>query len=153
MVDSSSRVRELAAEANAWLGRTKRGDEKIVTIKDGAPEWVSDLCHHAHGKMMPDDWRFSFVEDALTAIENDDADGPDLDAVYPYTGERLHWLASRNDRYGYCDQAAEDMGSRPDSILDWIAWGMVEELREVTELVRGRLEEMAEDEQDETDDE
>ena len=137
-------LRRLAREAADRLRRIKVGEAERVVIRDGAPSWVQPLCHHAHGDMMPDDWRFEFIQDALNALaDGADDDGIDLDALYPYTADRLAWLASRLDRAGYCDQAAEESGSAPPSVLDAVAWGMAAELREVYDLVRARLEELA----------
>lgn len=134
-------VHELAAEALANLVHTKRGGETlIVTIRDGAPEWVTDLCREAHGDMFPDDWRFEFIQDALRAIEEDNENFPDVDSLYPYTADRTAWLASRCDRAGYCDEAAAGFGTPPDGVLGAIALGMVWELDEVRGLVRGFLE-------------
>ena len=72
----------------------------------------------------------------------------DLDALYPYTADRLAWLSSHLDRPGYCDEAAEDAGGPPGDILAFVAWGMARELREVFALVRSKLEEIAEEEDD-----
>jgi hypothetical protein len=80
--------------------------------------------------MMPNDWRFEFIQDALNAL-------------YPYMADRLAWLASRLDRCDYCDRVAEESGSAPPSVLEAIAWGMAAELREVYDFVRSRLEELA----------
>jgi hypothetical protein len=99
----------------------------------------------AHAGMMSDDWRYEFIQDALGAIEDGaDDDGIDLDALYPYSADRLAWLASHLDRPGYCDEAAEDMGGPPIEILAFVAWGMDRELWEVFGLVRTKLEEIAE---------
>src|SRR5262249_20888351 len=121
----------------------------ILVPADDAPEWFTELSHHAHVSMMPDDWRYEFIQDALAALEDGaDEDGIDLDGLYPYTADRLNWLTSHLDPPGYCDEAAEDMGGPPGDILALLAWGMDRELREVFELVRARLEEIAEDEDD-----
>jgi hypothetical protein len=68
----------------------------------------------------------------------------DLDALYPCTADRLDRQASHLDRPGYCDEAAAEAGRPPGDILALVAWGMDRELREVFELVRARLEEIAE---------
>jgi hypothetical protein len=144
-----SKVRQLAAEASRFLRRDPHRD--FLLPADDAPGWFTDLCHHAHGGMMPDDWRYELIQDALGAIaDGADEDRLDLDTLYPYTADRLAWLASHLDRAGYCDQAAEDAGGPAADILSFVAWGMDRELREVYELVRGRLEELA-DEQADTD--
>src|SRR5262245_45755099 len=141
-------IRRLASEANHYLKRDTARD--ILLPTDGAPEWFTDLCHHAHGDRMPDDWRYEFIQDALNALEDGaDEDGIDLDGLYPYTADRLDWLASHLDRPGYCDEAAADMGGPPGEILAFVAWGMDRELREVFGLVRSRLEETAEEQDDE----
>jgi hypothetical protein len=106
----------------------------------------------AHAGMMSDDWRYEFIRDALGAIEDGaDEDRLDLDGLYPYTHDRLNWLASHLDRPGYCDEAAADAGGPPGDVLALVAWGMDRELREVFGLVRSMLEESAEEQDDEED--
>jgi hypothetical protein len=140
----------LAAEANSYLRRDTARDIRLPA--DGAPEWFTDLCHHAHADMMPDDWRYGFIQDALAALEDGAGeDRLDLDALYPYTSDRLDWLASHLDRPGYCDEAAEDAGGPAGDILTFVAWGMDRELREVFGLVRSRLEEIAEEQDEDAD--
>jgi len=151
MTTQRDRIQELAREASGYLRRDAARD--ILLPADGAPDWFTDLCHHAHGGMMPDDWRYEFIQDALNATEDGaDEDGIDLDALYPYTADRLDWLASHLDRPGYSDEAARDMSGPPADILAFVALGMDAELREVFGLVRTRLEEMAEEEGDENSD-
>ena len=148
MTTQHDRVQQLAREANTYLRRDK--DRDILLPADDAPDWFTDLCRHAHGAMMPDDWRYEFIQDALSAIEDGaDEDRLDLDALYPYTADRLNWLASHLDRPGYCDEAAADAGGPPAEILAFVACGMDRELREVFDLVRSTLEEMAEEQDDE----
>jgi hypothetical protein len=143
-----SKVQQLAAEASAFLRRDPHRD--ILLPADDAPGWFTELCRHAHGAMMPDDWRYEFIQDALGALaDGADEDRLDLDTLYPYTADRLGWLASHLDRPGYCDEAAEEMGGPPADILAFVAWGMDRELREVYELIRGRLEDQAEEQEDE----
>jgi hypothetical protein len=140
----TDRIQQLAREANSYLRRDTARD--ILLPADDAPAWFTELCHHAHGSMMPDDWRYELVQDALGAIEDGAGeDRLDLDGLYPYTADRLGWLASHLDRPGYCDEAAEDAGGPPSEILTFVAWGMDRELCEVFGLVRAKLEEIAED--------
>lgn len=157
MGESTDRIRQLASEAGEWLERRPkpggRSSETIVTIRDGAPDWVESLCHHAHGDMMPDDWRYEFIDDALSALaDGAEEDGVDLDTLYPYTADRLAWLASQIDRYSYCDEAADDFGAPPKDIMTWVAWGMARELAEVYDLIRSRLAELAELAEEQDDD-
>jgi hypothetical protein len=151
MTTHNERVARLAAEANSCLRRDRERD--ILLPADGAPDWFTDLCHHAHAGMMPDDWRYEFIQDALSAIEDGAGeDRLDLDGLYPYTADRLGWLASHLDRPGYCDEAAADAGGPPADILAFVAWGMDREIREVFGLVRTKLEEIAEEVDGEDDD-
>jgi hypothetical protein len=146
MTTHNERVQQLAREANGYLKRDTARD--ILVPADGAPQWLTDLCHHAHGDMMPDDWKYEFIQDALAAIEDGaDEDRIDLDALYPYTADRLDWLASHLDRPGYCDEAVAEAGGPPGEILAFVAWGMDREIREVFELVRAKLEEIAGEEE------
>jgi hypothetical protein len=151
MTMHNDRVARLAAEANRFLVRDCTRD--ILLPSDGAPQWFTDLCHHAHADMMPDDWRYEFIQDALNALEDGaDEDRLELDALYPYTADRLNWLASHLDRPGYCDEAAEDAGGPPDDILAFVAWGMDREMHEVFGIIHAKLEEIAEDEDTDADD-
>jgi hypothetical protein len=150
MATNSDRLMRRAKESSTYLRRDTARD--ILLPADGAPQWFTDLCHAAHGSMMPDDWRYEFIQDALSAIEDgSDEDGIDLDGLHPYTSDRLGWLASHLDRPGYCDEAAAEAGGPPADILALVAWGMDRELREVFDLVRSRLEETAEEENEEAD--
>jgi hypothetical protein len=152
MTTNRERVAELAAEANGLLVRDRTRD--ILVPADGAPQWFTDLCHYAHGDMMPDDWRYEFIQDALSALaDGADEDRMDLDGLYPYSADRLDWLASHLDRPGYCDEAAAEAGGPPGEILAFVAWGMDRELREAFELVRSKLEELAGQEDESAEDE
>ena len=136
-------ISELAATANRFLVRDRERDMVLPTAD--APEWLTDLCRDAHGTMFPDDWRYEFIQDALNALEDDEDAEPDVDSLYPYTADRLKWLASHLDRPGYCDAAVQDMGLTFTDTVTLIGWGMAAELSEVFELVRGFLETRCED--------
>lgn len=143
-------IQLLAKTANGYLVRDRERD--LVLPADGAPAWFTNLCRHAHANMMPDDWRYEFIQDALDALEDcDEPDNcePDVDSLYPYTSDRLNWLASHLNRAGYCDEAMEELGSEFTSTTDLIALGMYWELREVFQLVREFLQERAEMTQEE----
>lgn len=138
----------------ADVGRLER---RVVIIAEDSPAWVTDLCHEAHGDLMPDDWRFEFISLALDALGEDKPDtardsATDPDARYPYTADRLRWLASHLDRPGYCDEAAEEYSARNADIVTQVAWGMARELGEVFDAVRQHLEEMVEGAEDDAPD-
>lgn len=149
-------VQSLAGEAFGWFETALRsdGETRFSRLKDGAPEWVSDLVFegHGHGELMPDDWRYETICDACEAISECDDDPDDLaaefadNAVDTYNGERLAWLASHLSRVSYCDDAAEEFGGGDGEtdMMTRIAWGQYAEASEVFGLVvqalRARLE-------------
>ena len=144
-------VQSLAAEASKFFYRKKRkeDDEKMITItKDDAPEWVKDMVHAAHGDMMPDDYRYEFITDALYALEaNDDADRA-RDELEPdiYTSDLTAWLHSRNDRMSYVDDARAEYGDTGDvSTSDALMRGQLMEKLEVFDAVHAALDERADE--------
>lgn len=141
-------ISEMAKVANGFLIRT---DKDVVILKDDRPDWVQELCHSAHGDMLPDDWRYEFIQDALNALEEDEDNEPDVDNLYPYNADRLDWLSSNLNRAGYCDEAMEEIGGEFSGIFDTIAIGMQAELREVFALVRDALDEQAIEQETEPD--
>jgi hypothetical protein len=148
MTTTEEKIQKLASEADGYLRRDTERD--ILLPADNAPQWFTDLCRHAHGPFMPDDWRYEFIQDALGAIEDGaDEDRITVDDRYPYTADRLNWLASNLNRPGYCDEVAEELGEAPMEILNFLAMGMQREMNEVYDLVREKLEEMAEASDDE----
>ena len=55
MTDTQT-LQERAGEAAAWFETAER--PPFVRVKNGAPEWIMDLVRHAHGDLLPDDWRY-----------------------------------------------------------------------------------------------
>ncbi len=147
-------VQSLAEEMGRAFERKKRNDDsEYVSLKDGSPEWMTNVCHEAHkdgslsaagfNAMMPDDWRYDFIEDACDALsEAENADEAD-EHLHEYITYYDHnrWLASRNDRSGYCDEAREELGEAGDMDAQ-ISQGLHYEQREVLGLVRAALEEL-----------
>lgn len=160
-----AKVHELAKEASGYLYRGTReadGIGKILLPKsesEGRPEWFQELCRAAHGDMLPDDWRYEFIGDALSCIEeNEDSDEDELserfrewfDGAYVYTAQQTGWLASRADRHGYCDEAAEELGDCGQfTTTTRIALGMMREAEEVFSAVLAFLTERADELKDE----
>ena len=105
-----------------------------------APDWITELCHTAHGDMLPEDYRYQFIVEALDALE--EAEDPD-EARDGYEYEHRNyqlalWLASHGHRFSYCDDWARDMCSR--NTYDRLAGGHLQERLEVLNLVHGSLE-------------
>jgi hypothetical protein len=153
-------VQSFAIVARSYFVQHERSEgDTIWTLHDDRPEWVRDLCHAAHdaGGMLPDDWRYQFIVEALDAIEGHDDEGEARDSIEAdaYTSDLCRWLASRADRTGYVDDACEEWGDdAPAGIVDRIMMGQFMEKREVFDSVLASLSSMAEDadEDDDSDD-
>lgn len=165
MTEQTLTISTLATEAYDWFESFKRdgSDETIYRTKDGAPEWLRDLVHEAHGDMLPDDWRYEAIMDALSHIGDTDAEtADDLDDeshefadghVDVYNAARAEWLASHLARGGYVDQAIDDGLADPSQgVYQLIGVGQYVELEEVFASVRQSLADRLEELEAETDD-
>jgi hypothetical protein len=145
----------LAKEAGSYFTNGERiGDtgSLIRILKDGTPEWVRELVQAAHGGMGPDDFRYDWIEDALSAVENEGEDAS-LEAD-TYTSDLTRWLHSRADRYAYCDEAVESGLVTPDAgMIAQLQGGQAVEQAEIVSLVldalNTRLEEVESEQEDE----
>jgi len=146
-------ISDKATLALTFFEKSTRGDgTEYWNRKDGSPAWVQELAFAAHqdgtdGGMLPDDYRYEFLVDALNGFaENEDADDyqPSED-VSVYTHDLTAWLASRNDRLGYCDEAASEYGFPNGSgtgspTFNLLVMGQTAEREEVANNVRSFLE-------------
>ena len=112
----SKTVNELAKEALGWfITDTRDNGEEFVKTKDGRPDWLGNLIFTAHDGMLPDDYRYKFIENSLQYIADQDEDADDLDCpeieADSYTSELTKWLHSRNDRVYYLTEALEEYGT------------------------------------------
>lgn len=138
----SKTVNELAREALEWFeSGTRDSGEKFVKTKYGRPDWLGNLIFAAHGDMMPDDYRYKFIEEALDLIANQDIDldCPEIEADI-YTSDLTKWLHSRNDRVYYLTEALETFGMKDGfqalqsaQIIEKeeVYWSVLENLREL----------------------
>jgi hypothetical protein len=121
---------------------------KIRILRDGSPEWMTDLIHEAHGDMMPDDMRYRMIEEVVDALiergcdseeEANDARGEIADELVDvYNSARLRWLGSHHSRADYCDQAQSDgLCSADASMFDRIGVGQYMEYDEIAGLIAG----------------
>ena len=105
-------------------------------IKRPAPGWVSNLSHHAHDDMGPDDFLYEFIVNALDMIM-DGLDSEDVEyEISNYT--LLAWISSSMFRVAYDDDAVSDFGHR-NGIMEDIQQGQFAERIEVLDLVHGWL--------------
>lgn len=161
-------IQELAAEMAAQFTKGKRASngETYYFLKDGAPQWMTDVCFDSHkdgssgpfNRMLPDDYRYEMISDSvdiLSECEDEDEGREQLDGKVPiYTGQLTAWLSSNVNRAGYCDEAVAEGLSDGSDIMQTIGIGYLRELEEVFSEVRSALEAEAEkrdDLQDELD--
>lgn len=144
-------IQEKANECLKYLKTKKRDNgESFICQADNAPEWFNDLCREAHSGMLPDDYKYEFISDALYAISESSEDNdvqeiqlePDI-----YNSDLLQWLSSSNSRTEYVDQASDNFGPSKD-IISGISMGQYEEKQEVLSIVIAQLNEQIEDEND-----
>lgn len=149
-------IQELAQSYLQWFKQITRDDGSIVcALKDGRPEELADLVRKAHGDMFLDDWRYSFIQDCISIVaELDNPNEPDLEPD-AYTSDRLKWLSSRTDRYGYVNEYVKlfDVPKKEQfDVIELIGLGQLQEKQEVYYSVLSSLQELA-DEMDENEDE
>lgn len=145
-----STIFELASEMYDALTRDTRNDgTEFVYLRDGSPEWMTDLCHHAHGDMLPDDWRYELIERAVGAIANaeDDTESAydlfleeEIDHLY---SRLLDWVSSHSSRPCRVDDVVDNYGY--DNFFSAVAMAQESELQEIAVLVWEFLQEMIEE--------
>lgn len=103
-------IQEKAAEISKMFVEKTRDDGSKYWSTDSEDVAIRDMCHDAHGEMLPDDWKYRFIVDALDLIaETDDVDDVTIEPDV-YTADLTAWLASHNGRVYYLTQALEEYG-------------------------------------------
>lgn len=150
----SKSIVELAREMSPMFEWRKRenGDDYVV-LKDGHPEWMTDIIRKAHdnGELLPNDTTYRFIEAAIDTIADceDDASYDDIgDRLCDiesdvYTSDLTEWLHASNYHVDYLTQAAEEYGITDGFQLLAAAQGI--HRREVAYAVMAALGEMAEE--------
>ena len=118
--------------------------ETFRKLKDDAPEWMTTVCRKAHdnAEMLPDDWRYEFIEQALDALaEHEDADAA-RDCLEPdvYTSDLTAWLHSLDSRVYYIDDALREWGM-PGDAFKLLASAQLFEKEEVFQQVLDAVQE------------
>lgn len=148
----------LAKEALALFSQGERISEDtkrpILTVPhdETRPEWLRDLIQFAHSDgdgdaMLPDDYRYEMIYDALTLCEEAESDEDLQDRIAEieapiYNAELIRYLGSHGWRPGYCDEAAKEYGGDAGTLIDRIMLGYVHEAQLVAQLVRAHLDEI-----------
>jgi len=79
--------------------------ESFLRLKEDAPAWMTAVCRFAHddANLLPDDWRYVFIEDAVIALADYKEAEEARDSLEPdvYTRCLTAWLHSSNFRVNY----------------------------------------------------
>ena len=150
MSTMTDQLHKIAAEAYACFETATRDNgSEFVRIKEGSPEWVTDLVRKAHGDdFLPDDWRYETIRSALGFIADEATDPDDGSAEFAdtqvdvYTSELIAWMGSNLRRVGYVNEAAEEYGSGVTEIERMMMWGQYAEAEEVYALTLNALEDL-----------
>lgn len=146
-------IQKLARECAEMLETQKRDNGKsYVAFKRDAPEWMRDMARDAHGDLLPDDFIYEYIAEALEAISMAD-DAEDIeracDELEPdvYTSGILKWLSARG--FMCVDEALSDCGMQVDGVnttlFDAVMLAQVEEKRRVFNAVVHFLKQRAEE--------
>lgn len=140
--------KDVAALALKYLTTKKRTDGNVfVTTTDDAPDWVVMIVRNAHEDMLPDDYKYDYIWNALEAItQYDDPQDAESDIeADPYTFDLLEWLRSHLDRPGMVDEAVEEFGHSEQGIVGDVMLGQWSEKTSVFRTVLNDVEELAEE--------
>ena len=101
-----------------------------------------EFFHHAHGDMLPDDFRYKMIHDILSDMSSydniDEIDSFELcDSNVPiYNHELLQWVSSHGSRSSYVDDAVSEFGYPIDEgLINALQMGYFMELEEVYGLI------------------
>ena len=109
------------------------------STKSNAPKWVKDMVRSAHGDFMPDDYRYTWIYNALEAFQDDTPEvAIDCLEAEPYYNQRANWLASNVNRAQYVNDIIE-MGCGSDDLMEMIGFGQLEEMRETYQAVHSSI--------------
>lgn len=145
--------------SQAFETRTRDNGESFRCLKEGSPQWMTDVIMESHGDMMPDDWRYRFCEAAADHwAEFDESEGDEMhgavdNTVDVYTAKLTDWLSSNINRVSYCDDAAENLGVDSErGLIGRLQIGQYAEIEETFALMRDALAERASDDDDDSSD-
>lgn len=146
-----------AAFASAFMTKAFDNGESRIVLRDGAPDWMTEIVREAHDGMMPNDQSYSMILAVANDIDDllsydpetdlDDIRHERIDSLIPvYNTERTAWLASHLDRGEYVNEAIRTYGTgtqTPD-IYDLLALGIDVELVMIWEAIERGLRAQAE---------
>jgi len=154
-------IQELASNYLSYFVRLTRDNGDVVWVWNSdneVPPELKELSLAAHDGMMPEDYKYDFIVDALMLIadssEDDDLYGlADRIESDVYNSDLINWLSSNLSRAYYVNQYVEEWYSPTIPTKDFdlyslISGGQLEEKREVFYIVLNSLTELIENLED-----
>ena len=139
-------VRDLAVIMSSYFETRKRSDgSEFTTLRRRRLPWMQHVVRFCHADLLPDDWKYRFIRDAIDALANHEAIEAARASLQPkkYAAELPCWLHSGvRNRIAYIDDALAKRGE-DDSFEDVIQSALAAEQAEVFGLVVAALETVA----------
>lgn len=142
-------IQELAKQmCEAFVTDKRNSGAEFVHLKDGSPQWMSDVIRKVHGDKLPDDTVYRFIEWSASALAEYDVDGTEpIEAIYElqpniYTNELTGWLHERADHIDYLDQAIQEY--RESGASDLLSLAQKFQIDEVGSSLLHELKQLAE---------
>lgn len=137
-------IQQLAKQYADWFETAIRnnGTDYIRLRTEDAQ--IKNLIYEAHDDMLPDDYKYQFIHEALEAIaEHDDIEDINLEPDI-YNCDLLKWVSSHLSRASYCNDAIENMLGFQDEMDFMAIVSMAQSLEKdkVLQSVRTSLEEI-----------
>jgi hypothetical protein len=139
---SDKTIQSLAKELSRAFVTNKRNDgQEYVHLKEGSPEWMTEVVRAIHGDKLPDDTTYRFIERCADAIA--DAGDDPTEAIYSmeadiYTSDLTAWLHARNDHVFYLDEALSE--DAPKSGFDLLYAAQKRQIEEIGSALVSELE-------------
>jgi hypothetical protein len=107
------------ALANEFASKTRDNGEFLVYATTERAQELARAAHDAFGVfILPDDWIYSVVRDAVHALAA--GDEPDTEPDY-MNYALLQWAADHLHMLEYCDEAITELGAQ--FVIEAIAYG------------------------------
>lgn len=133
--------------ARYFVGKSREDGSEFTTLRDDRPDWVQQLVYDSHDGMLPDDWRYECIYQAVCFVRDcedwdDRADEFANDMIDTNSADLIDWLGSHSSRAGWVQEARDEFGDAGSDIWDEIARGQLYEARDVFALVTRGLGEL-----------
>jgi hypothetical protein len=106
-------IQELAQQyADIFIYKKRENGESFIALRKD-DETLTTLIRNAHGDMLPDDYKYEYVHNALEAITQCELEDDIIDiSMEPdcYNSDLLKWLSSNLTRSNYVDETVLNFG-------------------------------------------